>query len=198
MTKIISFEGCIGAGKTALTNYFTHKLRYEKMLEEYQKNPFLSDFYRGTNVMLETEITFLMIHYSQIKEMIKQNNNIVFGDYSIEKDYVFAKLNLPEDELSIFQEAYDFVIKKIGLPDEVIYIDLSIDILKKRIYQRGRQYEMDTDPNYFIEYNNKIKHYFKEESICNVHFLNVDDLEIEPGNEKLSQINEIINKVINR
>lgn len=47
MTKIISFEGCVGAGKTSLTNYFSHELKMGKILEEHEKNPFLEEFYEG-------------------------------------------------------------------------------------------------------------------------------------------------------
>jgi len=71
MTKIISFEGCVGAGKTSLTNFFSHDLKVGKILEEYKKNPFLREFYEtDLNINLESELTFLLIHYSQLKKAI--------------------------------------------------------------------------------------------------------------------------------
>lgn len=68
MVKIISFEGCVGAGKTSLTNYFSYELKCEKVLEAYEKNPFLEDFYAKSDVALETEITFFTNPFFTIKE----------------------------------------------------------------------------------------------------------------------------------
>ncbi len=195
MLRILSFEGCIGAGKTALANYFAKELKNSKILEEHEKNPFLNEFYRGSNVLLETELTFLMLHYSQLKELSQQSvTPIVISDYSVEKDFVYAKLNLNEEEFNIFNIVYNFVIEKVGYPQTVIYIDLSLDILKRRIHQRGRSYEINTDSNYFIDFNNKIKEYYQSSKNSKIHFLNVDDLEFDLDNEKLNQIKEIIIK----
>ena len=46
--KTIAFEGCIGAGKTSLVNYFSHEFGCGKILEDYEANPFLAEFYKGT------------------------------------------------------------------------------------------------------------------------------------------------------
>jgi len=191
MKKIISFEGCIGAGKTTLTNYFSYEFKCDKLLEAYDVNPFLKDFYANIDVTLETELTFLLIHYSQLKRAIKESKaEFILSDFSIEKDLVYAKLNLKDNELEVFEKVYNYVVDKVGLPSIVIYIDLSLDILRRRIFQRGRPYEIDTDPNYFKEYNDKVKEYFKKFSGSKVFFYNVDDLVLDPKNSKLQQIKE--------
>jgi len=198
MVKLISFEGCVGAGKTSLTNYFSHELKVRKLLEEYERNPFLKDFYEmDFTVNLETEITFLLIHHSQLKKTINvYQDDFIIADFTIEKDLIYARLNLNEDELKIFEDIYDYVIKKVGLPSAVIYIDLSVKILRRRIFQRGRSYEMDADPAYFKTYNDKIKRYFENETQSKVYFFDVDDLDLDPSNEKLGQIRDIILKEI--
>ena len=197
MVKIISFEGCVGAGKTSLTNYFSYELKCEKILEEYETNPFLKDFYAKSDVILETELTFLLIHYSQLKKVLREcRGNFILSDFSIEKDLVYAKLNLNKTELEIFEHVYNYIISKVGIPYAVIYIDLSLNILKRRIFQRGRPYEINADPVYFKKYNDKVKEYFKKYAHSKVFFFNVDDLELDPDNIKLKQIRGKIMELI--
>ncbi len=200
MVKIISFEGCVGAGKTSLTNYFSHELKVGKVLEEYESNPFLKKFYEGkSNINFETELTFLMIHFSQLKNAIKDcPDDFIIADFTIEKDLVYAKLNLNEEDLRIFEDIYNYVIKQVGIPHIVLYIDLSLKILKRRIFQRGRSYELNADPEYFKQYNDKVKEYFKNEAKSKTYFFDVDDLDLDPDNRKLSQIRDkILEQVIN-
>ena len=194
MARVISFEGCVGAGKTSLTNYFSRDLRLEKILEEYKHNPFLKSFYQGSNIGLEVEITFVLIHFWQLKEAEQRpdRDEFILADFSIEKDLVYAVLNLDGDELEVFREVYDYVIQQVGLPEAVIYIDLTLDILKRRIFQRGRPYEMDADPAYFKDYNGKVKEFFEKEAGSTVFFFDVDDVELEPENEKLEEIRKRI------
>jgi len=197
MSILISFEGCVGAGKTSLTNYFSYHYKTPKILENYEANPFLKKFYEGADIKLETELSFLLIHFSQIKEMQKlHKDSVIFCDFAIEKDLVYAKMNLKKPELKIFETVYDYVIREIGLPKAVIYIDLSLNIIQRRIFQRGRQYEIDMDINYFKEYNDKVKDYFEKQSKTKNYFFNVDELVLDPDDAKLSQINEKIVKVM--
>jgi len=79
LVKIISFEGSIGVGKTTLTNYFSKELGIKKILEKYEINPFLKEFYNGdSTINFETEITFILIHYSQLKNILKSSHESLF------------------------------------------------------------------------------------------------------------------------
>lgn len=197
MVKIISFEGCVGAGKTSLTNYFSYEFGLEKILEKFEENPFLKEFYGGVDVNLEAETTFLLIHYSQLKEAIQNSNSsTIISDFSIEKDLVYAKMNLKEEDYKIFESFYDHVIKGIGPPDTVIYLDISLKVLKRRIFQRGRDYEINADPNYFKKYFEEVKKYFQNEARSKVYFFNVDELVLEPENQEIQEIREKILETI--
>lgn len=190
MVKIICFEGGIGSGKTSLAKYFSHMLNIGEILEDYEINPFLNDFYKGDkSINFETEITFLLIHYSQLKKKLRSNTDqFLIADFSIEKDLVFAKLNLKDEELKIFQKLNNYVIEKVGIPYLVIFLDVSHNLLMTRIMQREREYEMKANPEYFKEFNNKIRRFFKAESKSKTWFINVDNLEFDPNNEILQQI----------
>jgi len=190
MIKIISFEGGIGSGKTTLAKHFSHLLNIDKILEDYEINPFLNDFYKGDkSINLETEITFLLIHYSQLKKKLRFiTDQFLIADFSIEKDLVFAKLNLEGKELKIFQKLYNYIIEKVGVPYLVIYLDLSHNLLMTRIIQRERKYEMNANSEYFKQFNYKIRNFFKAESKSKTWFINVDNLEFDPNNKILQQI----------
>ena len=197
MNGVISFEGCVGAGKTSLTDYFSRELGVPSLFEQYDRNPFLGDFYSGLDVKLETEAAFLLIHYSQLKQCsASQHHAAALADFSIEKDWVYALLNLENRELAVFEQLYQYAVERVGLPDVVIYLDLSPEVLRKRILQRGRPYELDADPEYFREYNNKVREYYRSQSSSTVHFFNVDDLELDPKNQKLGQIRNTLLEVL--
>ncbi len=197
--KIISFEGSIGAGKTSLTNFFSHEFKCQKVLEDFESNPFLNKFYEQyghQDVNFETEITFLLIHYYQIRKALdEKTDNLIFMDFSIEKDFVYAKMNLRGKKLAIFENIYSYIIRQIGFPDLVIHIEVSPRILKRRIFQRGRSYELDADLNYFKKYDKANKTFFLKEARSEVISFNVDDLVLEPDDPKLIQMRERILKM---
>jgi deoxyadenosine/deoxycytidine kinase len=190
MAKIISVEGPIGVGKTTLVNHLSTQLNVEKRLEHSQKNPYIDKFYSGENVKLETELTFLLLHYSLLKSLIS-NKGVILTDFSIEKDLVFARMNLTQAEFGVFKHVYDHVVESVGLPDLVIFLDLPFEILIERIKHRGRPYEVNADPTYFRDYSNRLKSYFSQNTNRSIIFLDVKDLQMTSNitkNEKLNQI----------
>jgi len=198
--RVISFEGSIGAGKTSLTNFFSHELKCRKVLEDFEANPFLSRFYeqyKNRNVNFETEISFLPIHYYQIRKALEErSSNLVLMDFSIEKDFVYAMMNLRGKELAVFESVYNYVTSRVGFPDLVIYIEVSPRILKRRIFQRGRPYEMNADLSYFEKFDRANREYFLKSSRSKVVSFNVDDLVLEPDDPKIIQIRKVILKEI--
>lgn len=173
MGKIVSIEGGIGAGKTTLVNYLSEELGIEKTLEHDYQNPFIDEFYSGGSVRFETELTFLLQHYSLLKKA-RQKDCLVLADFSIEKDIVFARLNLSESEFKIFRNVHDFVTGSMGTQDLVIFLDIPIKVLIERIRLRGRPHEVNADPVYFREYGNQLKSYFMEQTKSRVILFDAD------------------------
>lgn len=194
MGKVISIEGCMGAGKTTLVNFLSDELGVEKILEQAYQNPFIDEFYSGANVKLETELTFLLQHYSLLKKA-RQKDSLVLTDFSIEKDLVFARLNLTQDEFRIFQNVYDFVVDSVGTSDMVIFLELPIEVLFERVRLRGRPYEVNIDPIYFRNYGERLKSYFAYESKGKILTIGGKDLEPMPSNPGIRQIKDIIHSI---
>jgi len=187
MGKIVSVEGCMGAGKTTLVNFLSDELGVEKILEQTYQNPFIDEFYSGANVRLETELTFLLQHYSLLKKA-RRKDSLVLADFSIEKDLVFARRNLTQDEFRIFRNIYDFVVDSVGTSDMVIFLEVPIEVLLERVRLRGRSYEVNIDPIYFRDYGNRIKAYFTYESKMKVLMVDESDLALDSSNIKFRKI----------
>jgi|WetSurMetagenome_2_1015567.scaffolds.fasta_scaffold167101_2 deoxyguanosine kinase len=197
MAKIISFEGPIGAGKTTLARYFSTELKIRKVLEHSMQNPFIRKFYKHEDVNLETEITFLLMHFSLLKKIVKMPG-IVLTDFSIEKDLVFATMNLKKEELEIFNNCYSYVIEKVGNPNVTIYLNLPWEFLWQRMLKRGRAFEVDFDNNYFKTYADRLNDHFMNFTKSSVMFVDcnkIGKLPLNIKNETLSQIKRRIDMI---
>jgi len=195
MGKIVSVEGGIGAGKTTLVNFLSDDLGAEKILEHNYQNPFIDEFYSGANVKLETELTFLLQHYSLLKKA-RQKDSLVLADFSIEKDLVFAQLNLTQDEFNVFRKVYDFAVDSVGTQDLVIFLDVPIDVLIERIRLRGRRHEVSADPVYFRNYIEQLKSYFTYESKTKVFLIDESELALDSSNMKFRKVVHAIQAII--
>jgi deoxyadenosine/deoxycytidine kinase len=194
VAKIVSFEGPIGAGKTTLVNYVSNELGLDKITENIYQNPFIDEFYAGSDVKLETEIAFLLQHYSLLKNA-RAKHGLILADFSIEKDLVFARLNLDQKEFDVFNCVFDFAVETVGTQELVIYLDLSDELLIDRIRKRGHAREVDADPVYFRNYSDRLRSYFMEESKTEVLIIGEKDLKLVPDNLQLTQIKKAIQAI---
>ena len=148
MSHFIAIEGVIGVGKTTLARYLQNELDSTLILEKFDENPFLSNFYEDRDLYaFQTQAFFLLSRYQQLSRLQHLPHPIV-SDYMFAKDYIFAKLNVRGDELAIYEGIYQALADKIQTPDLVIYLRSTTDTLMKRIAQRDRPYERDMDETY--------------------------------------------------
>ena len=191
--KIVSIEGGIGSGKTILTKKIATEIGINCILEEYEKNPFLSGFYEKTGVDFENELAFLLLHYNQLHLKTKQTTDkLLLADFSIEKDIVFAKESLQGRELEIFEMVYNYAISQVGLPELTIFLDVSSDRVWKQVNQRGRDYEINAGRNFLERYNNRLKDHFLHADKSRVMYLHAEELSLESGNSILKRIKDRI------
>ena len=147
----IVVEGPIGAGKTALAKRLAQSLSAELILEEALENPFLERFYReGKSAALPTQMFFLFSRARQI-EQLRQTDmfaTVRVCDYLFAKDRLFAELNLDADELELYEQIADKLAVEAPVPDLVIYLQASVDVLFERIARRGIGFERMIDRAY--------------------------------------------------
>ena len=149
--RYIAVEGPIGAGKTALAKRLAQSLSGELILEEATENPFLERFYReGKSASLPTQMFFLFSRARQI-EQFRQTDmfaTVRVCDYLYAKDRLFAQLNLDADEFALYEQIAEKLAVEAPIPDLVIYLQASVDVLFDRIARRGIGFERMIDRAY--------------------------------------------------
>jgi Deoxynucleoside kinases len=148
----IEICGGIASGKTTLAKLL-QKNNFKPVLENFNKNPFLEQFYKNpTAYSFETETTFLLQHFNQIKESQKRGSSFIC-DFSLLLDLAFANVTLNPTERNVFKAVYNEAIRKTKLPNAIIYLKCNPKILLQRIHQRDRSYEVAITKKYLENIN---------------------------------------------
>jgi deoxyguanosine kinase len=173
--RIIAVEGCIGVGKTTWAEALSKTRSAKLVLEEFEKNPFLSAFYGnpGGNA-LETELNFLLIHYHQLKNLQSQNETEIVTDFTLHKDTIFSDLNLNETDVQIFHQLYDYLNRKLRPIDAVLYLRGSDELIVRRIQERSRSVEMKIGVDYFIKLNQAYNEFFAQYHNSELYIIDAD------------------------
>jgi deoxyguanosine kinase len=162
----IAIEGVIGVGKTTLARLLQPAFEADVLLEVFEENPFLSDFYGDrARYAFQTQIFFLLSRYRQ------QNNNVpnilaagksLIADYTFAKDSLFAGINLKGDELEMYYKVHEALGEKIPKPDLLVYLQATTDTLMQRIAFRDRSYERQMERSYIDELNVAYEEFFSK------------------------------------
>ncbi len=178
----IAIEGVIGVGKTTLARLLQNVFEAEILLEVFEENPFLSDFYADrARYAFQTQIFFLLSRYHQ------QNNNVpsilangknLIADYTFAKDALFAGINLHGDELDMYHKVHAALGEKIPKPDLLVYLQASTDTLMNRIAFRDRSYERKMERAYIDELNHAYDDFFSK-PFDHTPVLKIDSNEID-------------------
>jgi deoxyadenosine/deoxycytidine kinase len=143
-SRYIAIEGPIGVGKTSLARRLAESLGAEILLEEAEANPFLERFYQDPRgAALPTQLFFLFQRARQIEELRQADifSDTRISDFLIEKDRLFAEVNLDRHELTLYDKIYESLNVDAPAPDLVVYLQAPVDTLLFRVAQRGISYE---------------------------------------------------------
>lgn len=149
--RYIVVEGPIGVGKTSLAKRLAASLNCELVLEQAEENPFLEQFYRNRRqAALPTQLYFLLQRARQMEHFRHGDmfQAIKVADYLLEKDRLFAELNLTPNELSLYNQLAETLELDPPKPDLVIYLQAPAPVLMKRVASRGLPYEQTIDLGY--------------------------------------------------
>ena len=168
----IAIEGVIGVGKTTLARLLQPAFQSALVLEVFEENPFLSDFYSDRQrYAFQTQIFFLLSRYYQqrrsVPEILKHDEALI-TDYTFAKDALFARINLAGDELEMYYRVHDALAEKIPLPNLIVYLRADTDVLMQRIASRDRPYERNMERDYIDQLNHAYDSFFIENQARNV------------------------------
>lgn len=155
MSDRVEICGAIASGKTTLANAYS-KLGQKTEIEDFSKISMLDDFYSDPlAVAFETEISFTLQHYYQIKKAL-QTGEFVVCDFSSVDDYAFALAILTEKEMQIYNQIFTYILEKIGKPKKLIRLYATTDELILRIKNRGRENEQGIDRSSLLKFEESL------------------------------------------
>tara|TARA_B100000029_G_C17572956_1_gene957264 strand:- start:427 stop:1104 length:678 start_codon:yes stop_codon:yes gene_type:complete len=165
LPRYIVVEGPIGVGKTSLAKRLSESFNSDLILEQPGENPFLEQFYNNPRTAaLPTQLFFLFQRARQI-EQIRQSDMfspVRVADFLLEKDRLFAELNLDPNELSLYEQIYDTLNLEPPSPDLVVYLQAPPNVLMRRVATRGVGYERLIDERYLERLGEAYARFFYE------------------------------------
>jgi deoxyguanosine kinase len=193
----IVIEGVIGVGKTTLCRLISERLSGMCVLEDFETNPFINDFYKSPRVYaFKTQLFFLISRFKQKLEMPQPDlfNSPLIVDFLFQKDRIFATVNLDDRELELYNLIWDVLAPKIEPPDLVVYLQASTEHIMKRIMKRGRDYERNISREYIEALNTAYNDFFFHYTMAPVFIINTDEINFIESNEHLDDLAEKIIK----
>jgi len=193
--KYIAIEGAIGVGKTTLAKKISDTVKCKTLFEDYVTNPFLKDFY-DTNQLnsFSTQVHFLLRRIEQSIE-VKGTENLLISDFYFGKDEIFAKLNLTQAEYAMYQELRKKLDFNPPIPDLIIYLQASSEILLERIKKRGLDIERNIKKEYIDSVNEIYMKHFHEYSASPVLVINTSNVDINTETDYQILIEEISSEI---
>lgn len=198
MYPYIAIEGAIGAGKTTIANFLAKELNAKLVLEEFEDNPFLQNFYEDREKFaFPLELAFLASRYHQVKKELDRRDLFgepIVSDFVLYKSLVFASINLKDEEAILYRRLFDIMFHQIPVPDLTIYIYHTTSALRKNILKRGRAYEMNITDEYLENLNENYLNYFKQLTQHRILVINGTDFDIEAKDEAKTRLVDLIQK----
>ncbi|NNF67167.1 MAG: deoxynucleoside kinase [Gammaproteobacteria bacterium] len=179
--KYIAVEGPIGVGKTTLARRLADSFDAELVLEEPQDNPFLERFYRDPRrYSLPTQLYFIFQRARQYQAMRQADmfEPVRVTDFLLEKDRLFAQINLDDDELALYDLVYEKLAIDAPVPDLVIYLQAPADVLLRRVSTRGIEYELGITREYMERVSEAYARFFHHYDRSSVLIVNTGQTDL--------------------
>ncbi len=187
----IVVEGPIGVGKTSLAQRLARSFGSELLLEGAEENPFLERFYRNPReAALQTQLFFLFQRARQMQALRQGDifRPVRVADFLMEKDRLFARLTLDDDELRLYEQVYEQLTLDAPQPDLVVYLQAPVEILLARIRRRGIPHEQLIDAGYLqrvVDAYAHLFHYYTAAPLLIVNAAEIDPVNKEEDYEAL-------------
>jgi deoxyadenosine/deoxycytidine kinase len=192
--RYIALEGPIRVGKNTLANVIADRLSAQRVLEP-EDNPFLRAFYEGQRgAAFQAQFAFLVRRFEQLKslEVGPKSHKTVVADYIFEKDKIFAYINLTDSELETYNRYYQHFREQLPVPDLVIYLQASPEVLKKRLRKKNAPGENAISDDYLEEVVKAYEHFFFHYTSSDLLVVNTNDIDFV---ERHSDLQELLRRV---
>ena len=195
----IAIEGPIGVGKTSLAELLAKELGARLVLEDFEDNPFLPDFYNDPERFgFQTQLFFLLQRYRQQQDLrqVDMFQKLLITDYMFVKDRLFASLNLDDKEMHLYDTVASLLERNIIRPDLVIYLQADTDVLMKNIAKRGRSMEGNITWEYIDALNQVYTEYFFRYQDTPLVIINTDNIDFVENEKDLKEVIDYIRQPV--
>ena len=195
----IAIEGPIGVGKTSLAKLLSKRLSAKLILEKFEDNPFLPEFYNDpARFAFQTQLFFLLQRYQQQHDIrqVDMFHNLLISDYMFIKDRLFASLNLDDKEMNLYDSIANIMERNIINPDLIIYLQADTSTLMKNIDKRGRDFENNISYDYINALNEIYTEYFFRYNDTPLVIINTNNIDFVNNAEDLDQVIEYIRQPV--
>ena len=195
--NFITIEGCIGAGKTTLTQKLAKDFNGKLILEEFEGNPFLPKFYEDPERhAFPVELYFMAERFKQLKKLLSEGDifkSFTVSDFLFQKSLIFASNNLNEDESKLYRMLFDIINSSLPKPDIVLYLYAPVEKLQQNIKKRGRDYEQNIKNEYLENIQQAYMEYFKLQTHSRIVLLNTTELNFAENKRDYDEVVEVLN-----
>jgi len=189
----IAIEGMMKSGKTRLANILAQKIG-GKIIFDRLENPYIKDFYDELEgAAFLAQLVFLVNRYHQQSRLLQRDlfEERVICDYMFEKDKIYAYQTLTDDELVVYDRIYSILTERVAKPDLVIYLQISLPTLLKRINKEGSELEKNIAEKYLEDVLGAFDYFFFNYQVAPLLVVRADELDFDREEEIFDLIDKI-------
>jgi deoxyguanosine kinase len=185
----IVIEGPIRVGKSTLAKVLAEQLHARRIFDA-DDNPFLTDFYdEKPGSAFRAQMYFLYERYRRLLDTRPENNPTpIVSDFLLEKDKIFAYLNLDNEELKLYERYFEMLAPSVPAPDLVIYLQAKPEVLRKRVTKKANPAETQISPEYVEAVANAYEHFFFRYSGANLLVVDTSEIDFVERNQDLQEL----------
>jgi deoxyadenosine/deoxycytidine kinase len=173
-------------GKTSLARRLAKHSGAAALLEKPEENPFLPRFYQDpVRHALPTQLFFLFQRINEVRELAQMDlfRTRTVADYLLDKDTLFARINLSDEEFSLYQNIYSSLAPQAPAPDLVIYLQAPLETLVERVRRRAHAYEQTISDFYLLRLAQAYSDFFHHYDAAPVLVVNSEHLNFVDNDE---------------